>query len=1124
MGTLDRSESKLRGYVMANRIAIVTLLAAVALLVAQGMGGRAEAQVVTGSIADDFVSNTTIAGAKNSTTITIIDVGRDSFGFGGDDIIPAEFLVIRSATETINVTSTEDFVTAGRFTVTMSVLGTPSLDPFTIGAADGDRIEVRYTGSGGITRILRTAPSNNRELVVDGAGPVLDNFSPGDEAVTNMSTLTLAVDVEDVGGGLGDADAIRGVAGLLGNVFFTIAGQDLPADQATALNAEATRWRVTLDMLNVAGTLVWSIVARDRLGNLSVSDPLIVIVDVDPPNLQSAITGHAPDTGGDPVVDDAANDRKRILVLFDEDIDGESIIQGGGNFQVLDENDIELAVAKAEHFEDMIVGGATTSRAVYIVLEEELSSSDEPRILVVRAIRDVAGNELTSDLVDAADGIAPSISVLLVGTAEGGVVTNGLFTVRVTTDELAVNPARSPDADGIGIAVHKFNDLAPLPTLVAARRDADQFDIVQDRRVWEWDFDFQGDEVGAYNVVVSATDGANAAMVGTVAVDDGGNLSNDTLVFEVDTDIPEPVIAFEPFDSGAVPSGEPVINVDFIDEGSEYLLDSHATVVITMITVDGVELNFWTIDDITFTLLPTSFNLGQHTLELTAEDEVGNEGVFSTTFTVTNVGPVVEPMPAMTTDEGATFSPTLAIFTDANPADVHTAIIDWGDGTVEPGTLSEDQGLGSVSGTHVYADDDGGPFTITVTVTDDSAVSHSGTLDITVLNVAPVLEAGDAQVVDLGATVSLDPATFTDVGAADTHSAAVIWGDGSYDIGVVDQDADTVTQSHVYAEAGEYVVVVVVIDDDGGFDVDVFAVSVIDPRPTVAVQSVVAFDEGASGETTPVGILVTLSMPSGLPVTVHYTTAPGTATPEDNDYVGVAGGTLTILAGETVGEIVVQIEGDDGFEEDETFIVTLTQATTPEGPLAITQPTASVTIRNDDAPLPELLCNGLQATVVGTDGDDNLVGTSGDDVIAGLGGDDVVLGGEGNDTICGGRGNDLIDGGPGADRVFEGPGSDIIQGASGLDWLYGNLGDDVIRGGGGNDRVFGGPGHDLVIGGARGDILHGGAGNDRLFGGKGNDMLAGNRGDDILNCGPGSDTARGGAGNDRIRPNCEVRP
>ncbi|HEY1248006.1 MAG TPA: hypothetical protein VGE97_03360, partial [Nitrososphaera sp.] len=66
-------------------------------------------------------------------------------------------------------------------------------------------------------------------------------------------------------------------------------------------------------------------------------------------------------------------------------------------------------------------------------------------------------------------------------------------------------------------------------------------------------------------------------------------------------------------------------------------------------------------------------------------------------------------------------------------------------------------------------------------------------------------------------------------------------------------------------------------------------------------------------------------------------------------------------------------------------------------------------------PIPTATCDDLVATIVGTQGDDNLVGTPNRDIIAGLGGNDRIDGLGGNDEICGNDGNDVIYGGAGND-------------------------------------------------------------------------------------------------------------
>ncbi len=128
------------------------------------------------------------------------------------------------------------------------------------------------------------------------------------------------------------------------------------------------------------------------------------------------------------------------------------------------------------------------------------------------------------------------------------------------------------------------------------------------------------------------------------------------------------------------------------------------------------------------------------------------------------------------------------------------------------------------------------------------------------------------------------------------------------------------------------------------------------------------------------------------------------------------------------------------------------------------------------------LCNGLEPTIIGTEGDDVIYGTWQADVILGLGGNDTIVGGSGADVICGGAGNDTISGNSQNDTIFGGSGNDTIRGGSDMDTIDGGAGDDTIFGNSQNDTIFGGAGNDIINGGPDEDTLDGGPGVDTVDG------------------------------------------
>jgi fibronectin-binding autotransporter adhesin len=116
-----------------------------------------------------------------------------------------------------------------------------------------------------------------------------------------------------------------------------------------------------------------------------------------------------------------------------------------------------------------------------------------------------------------------------------------------------------------------------------------------------------------------------------------------------------------------------------------------------------------------------------------------------------------------------------------------------------------------------------------------------------------------------------------------------------------------------------------------------------DATPSLSINDV-SLSEGNSG-TTNFTFTVTLSAASGLPVTVNYATANGTA--DATDYTAVPSTLLTFNPGDTTKTVNVLVNGDTVAEINETFFVNLSGATNA----AISDNQGLGTILNDDGAL-----------------------------------------------------------------------------------------------------------------------------------------------------------------------------
>lgn len=462
--------------------------------------------------------------------------------------------------------------------------------------------------------------------------------------------------------------------------------------------------------------------------------------------------------------------------------------------------------------------------------------------------------------------------------------TNGVYEVRcyVTDDDGGFDSK----------SIHVYIENSPPIADAGPDQTVNQGDLVQfngsyhdpDNNVvgcW-WDF---GDGSGIIADEWSPTHiyYGNHVYTATLTVIDGeGEVSNDAVLINV-VNVP-PIV--DAGDNQTATIGEVItFSGDFYDPGIE------------------IWTYHWDFGDESYnnsSLTPTHIysDVGVYKVTLTVTDGYGGVGNDTLIVTVESHAPMVDAGPDQTVSQGDT-----VIFDGSFSDDDSTSwTIEWDfdDGGI---VVSDD-----LSPTWVFYDVR--LYTVTMTVTDDSGAVGMDTVLITVLNVAPTVEAGTDLSVSEGTEVEFQ-GSFIDPG---NDSWGISWdfGDGSSAV------SDTLEPLHTYVDDGTYTVTLTVIDQYGGVGTDTLEVTVTNVAPTI--------------------ILFTFSQPNPdyiLPVkhTLEFAgdfTDPGqdtiTYSWDFGDESGLITDTLApqhIYANPGVYQVTFSVQDDDGGSDVQTMTITV---------------------------------------------------------------------------------------------------------------------------------------------------------------------------------------------------------
>ena len=632
--------------------------------------------------------------------VTGLDLGLGTLTTDGNDPLPLNLLFwsddvntsAASGVGSVTVTSDIDptgFVvtlketgpTSGVFRADIDLIAGVSVPGTSLRVNTSDTLRMTYSDGTTAAPIARTS-----SIRIETTPASFANFDPAEASATTNNLPTVKADATDGDSGVVDTnvqviwavdtspsdgaiDDVPVISAVVEQDVTTIAGgvslvQRFPSESAQNIDHVIYWWvrvtdaagnigisdRLPLSATSTTGFLDTCDVATFEgisINLLNITDitdvaqiafcqPYSIRVDRTSADLQAAVVGSWWDSSK--TTDDktetnvALADPEFIRLDFDGPVDGNSIART--DFRVDGVTPLDVF-----HF-------SGRAQSVFLMVPAQAANA-RPKIEIVSAVLDLAGNELKSDVVDpSTDGIAPTIGA-----------TPGSGDRPVTNDSISIAVTANEDSTSVVLTVGRIEDQSlVLSSSVVTVSGGPQ----------SWTATRSFSTPGVYNVFTQATDLNSATNVGSVGLAQTGPVfltSTDSVavLFEVDTGIPAP--GFLPATDTDDPNA--FLSADFVNEGLEYGLaadgdfttdpadvalgtdfDSYGTVILVSAELDDVDITseISTTDNVRLLYKASGLNDGAHTLVITVQDVAGNEAEFTHTFSVVERAPLAIPL------------------------------------------------------------------------------------------------------------------------------------------------------------------------------------------------------------------------------------------------------------------------------------------------------------------------------------------------------------------------------------------------------------------------------------------------------------------------------------------------